>query len=266
MELPNVLQSVLGTIMEKSNLNSWNIYEERDGSVCCKLKFVCHDGPVNNSNQQHIGYRRRTEKQKLRDNQRSRSYQQRQAKINPTTSSQNQSSVAQSTHPLQSSTPQLDSCGVRTRSMQKKSDVEIPRCSQDDSILNPKAEAFIMPVSPEPDDISVISDLPSSLSPHIIVNEEDNRCHDVHTPKTGDIQCTLEESPMGIEDDQRSDCSTTPSQLTDCEYFNCSYARRANKVYSCSKCGLSVCEDCYTRGVHKRHKDNLSITGPSQLK
>jgi len=129
---------MLQAALDNSSLQTWNIYQDRDGSINFKLKFRSHDTePAMHVN--NIGYRKKSYKHMQRDQDRSRAWQ-----------AQKDYKSHSTHHPMEPTTVKSDSVGVgvKTRSMAKEA-IEVPRCDPK-SPLNPFADSFAMPVNTPP--------------------------------------------------------------------------------------------------------------------
>ena len=70
---------LLGTLLDKETLNSWNIYEEKSGAVVVRIRFSPRHtaSHVGLTNVQNIGYKRKSPAQMARDQECARSYNER---------------------------------------------------------------------------------------------------------------------------------------------------------------------------------------------
>jgi len=258
MELPKILEKMLEATLDTSSLHSWNIYQDKDGYINFRLKFRSHgESPMHDCN---TGYRRKTNNQIQRDQDRSRAWQAKKA----------YASSSKTNHPQEPSTVDNDSvaAGVRTRSMANNEATEVLRTSDPLSPLNPFADPFVIPVkTPVPTQPSPAPTilLPSPQPSQTVLQEEVIQCQ-------AELECsaTLSNIPSISDTDDEADVDSSrqsdSDDWCDCEqdYFNCTYATgpntkiNANIVYKCSKCpGTTLCVECLTKGNHKRHKKYL---------
>ena len=173
MGFPKPLENILNIITASNNLQSWSIFQEKDGSINVKLKFNSHEEPVNHI--KNSSYKKKTNRQVERDFNRSRQWR-------ASRTQQTRETIAEPTaevtvcaiptphvdHPLQCATPQSDTLGVKTRSMTKGAP-EVARSNDVDphTPLNPEATSFTMPTSCTPGDNVVDVEIDTTLSPEI---------------------------------------------------------------------------------------------------
>lgn len=74
---PFNLEIMMEQLHAKGTLLSWQIFEEKSGSVCVKLRYECHDG---NQSSEHcvkpISYKKKSQKQIERDSKRAEKFHQ----------------------------------------------------------------------------------------------------------------------------------------------------------------------------------------------
>ena len=202
MGVPKVLENMLQVVSEENILLSWNIYQERDGTINFKLKFSGHEEPVNRV--QQVSYKRKTTKQVQRDLERSRlwrsSRNQQTIETTPEPTlapTMCDSSSPHAGHPQQSATAQSDMVGVKTRAMTRQEDPEIARSNEDEpeTILNPDADSFTMPsYSTADSDVSQDSIL---LSPGVFNIETPQFC-----PHNTELLTSSTSEPKDSDDDE----------------------------------------------------------------
>lgn len=157
MGLPLVLENMLEAIISNGTLKTWNIYQDYYGNINVKLQFSDHHEPV-----RQVRYKRQSQKQVERDNNRSRQYKNKRLRSEECVDSASSATqpLKAADHPQENAPAHCDYVGVRTISMAKDTP-EILRTEGGvhDSSLNPHADSFIIPVSPE-EPISPLSTSP----------------------------------------------------------------------------------------------------------
>ena len=74
----NILDNLLNILFDKDTLQSWNIYQERSGSVTVKLRFKGESGSqtgLNIGQAGQVSFKRKTTQQTLRDKIRAEKHQ-----------------------------------------------------------------------------------------------------------------------------------------------------------------------------------------------
>ena len=156
MALPKILENMLETAARETPLESWCIFQEKNGTIVLRLS----------ANHDERRYKRKSSAQVRRDKERSAAW--RNERSTPT---HNAETVPQCSGGVSVGANAGDSqtFGVRTRSQmlhdQEEADLEQPRCADDSpapvmditlpspdissSILNPSAECFTLDISPK---------------------------------------------------------------------------------------------------------------------
>jgi len=248
MDMPKVLWNLLETTFRDNSLKSWNIYQERSGSVVFKLKFDCESQPCIPAQ----SFKRKPDKQVKRDNERITAFKARRGQPVPTAIDQ-----------------QGICCGVKTRSQLRSLDIEQPRLESPtvDTPLNPNAYSFMMPepspvLSPllSPVDTDSPAPLTATYTPIQALVEDSPICEEVES-----VLDTLDESADVARDCSESDDqSSTHSIGPACEVYVCCYggtdtSRTTERVYHCPKCAIDICSNCYNQGAHERHRKYFII-------
>lgn len=166
MGLPKVLEDMLQVALANSTLQTWNIFQDKDGAINFKLKFGAAQESV--SHIQPASYKRKTPRQVQRDLDRSKQWQDKKKQPpmqNDTTGESTVLSCPTQDQPLQSATGVNSSSGVKTRS-KSRAEPELFRTEdeQNETSLNPLADSFILPcTSPESSVTDLSQDLSSSI-------------------------------------------------------------------------------------------------------
>jgi len=259
MGLPKVLEDMIQAALESSPLNSWNIYQERNGAIIFKLRFSGHDQPPMHF--MPTGYKKKTVKQTERDYTRSRAWQDKR-----------QNSMSTGVHPRETATEQNICDGIQTRSMKKADEgPEVARAPESSSPLNVFADSFTMSdvlISPHTPSPSITQLTPEAFVSQVLsasslrYHEQGDRNEPTAAPEASPVLPPL-------DTDGNSVCSS--STVTDeedishwCQHDNCSYCDTrgpdADVVYKCPKCHLKICSECVHFGNHDRHKKYFVIT------
>ena len=71
--LPYALEIILQQFQVNGSLTNWNIYEEKSGSVCVKIRYQFHGGDQSCMDSDlPVSYKRKNQKQMERDRKRAR--------------------------------------------------------------------------------------------------------------------------------------------------------------------------------------------------
>lgn len=241
--MPLVLESLLDTLMEQYDINSWQIYSEKNGcSIKIRMKSVHHDEKINSASgtvKPHI----KTSKFK---------------KASPSTVKRDELRSKQ--HHLQDQ--------VVTRSRSKADQIEIPRS---DSVSSETCKVDISPVSVKEDhnvSVSCNEDINDSLT------ETRSVCSLTST------SMTLTPEPCLLEHNSIKDCSTPPvpmleeSEQSDedlcppsadvmCNSCDCCFGpvtgQKYLEHYKCAKCGVLLCVKCFNGKEHWKHMEYIEL-------
>jgi len=221
MDLPKILESSLQAILDSSTLQSWNIFQEQNGHIIVKLKFNGH----HNQAQQTTAYRKKSQRQSDRDNQRATvwnsrkratDHQSAEYDLNPPKALTQSSEISHAKHPVKWSTPQSDSTGMITRSMDAKETLEILRDDKvGDYFPNPAVESFIVAEQSPPSPTWSSPKLESEQSLRL-------RCpNEFDQPEVTDDYCDdhiFDDTDPDVGMDYTSPHSPTAHQNNNCEF------------------------------------------------
>ncbi len=223
---PYSLEIMLEQLNAKGTLCSWQIYEEKQGTVCVRLRYECNGGSQSSVNtKEKISYKRKTKKQMTRDYQRAQRY---------------------------------GESGVKTRSRSKMdADIEMPRCDSDKlgsetinsshigqcdfgtpiQVEHSSPANHVTPVSP------LIPDPNMSTTPDI--NKHDSEYHN--------------------SDHDHSDHEMKEQNLDDSGCNASLYQSEMNQPDKCDICGLA-CGLISKRCTHSDHKELFSVCNACHYK
>ena len=251
--LPYALEIMMQQLQAKGTLSSWQIYEEKSGSVCVKVRFDCHDSNQSTmENTLPVTYKRKNEKQIHRDKKRAEIYSQK---------------------------------GMTTRSQTRMSDVEQPRGSLDyldGETHDLNISDIATPCSATPVQVEtrspLVHDSPQQTLPNMHMgNPETSPLMDVNKPET---TTTINKQSADHDHGNDSDTSSSTDQGND-SIHNVERPLPKDEDNSCSLCGISpgmcwrrcthtdhtspfnICNICYHDGnSHSEHEDQLNMYYP----
>ena len=237
---PYSLEIMLEQLNAKGTLSSWQIYEEKQGTVCVRLRYECNGGGQSGvDTKEKISYKRKTKKQMERDYQRAQKH---------------------------------DETGVKTRSKSKMSgDIEMPRCDQtnlegETTDRSPIGQCDIStPVqvkqsSPANHDTP---DSPHLVDPDMSISHDQNKqnCYDQisdqYLTDSGEMQPHLDIPICDIPQLELEETQSDKANICDmcgdvCSSFwrRCSHTDHMNKHFN-------LCNACYYDECHTEHSDQI---------
>ncbi len=244
--IPKTLEVLLSTLFDKDELKSWQIFEERSGTVMVKLRFTgSHGGGhaqstmTGTGNMEPSSYKRKSDKQVKRDRQRAVNHQ-------------------DNIHSKE---------GVITRSKSAKSDcIEQPR-HEDMCIslrdLNPLScsPEIVEPDSPTCSHASVTTD--SNTTPVLTADQLTESFTSVNSIPENTRNYAedenVEENDTCLSSDSDDERAIDKPPERQCSY--CGMFEHWNlDIYECVKpnCGRKMCYKC-KRKLHKRHRGNHQL-------
>ena len=136
--------TVLVSLSNDNNIRSWSIYNDKDGSISLRIKFVPEEESISRDRQTNSHCRRKSERQAMRDRQRC---QQWRASAQGSRNSETRDHQG-SSHSVNAATPVVspDYEGHNMQTRSKGSPIEIARtdpCEMKSFILDPAAEPFV---------------------------------------------------------------------------------------------------------------------------
>ena len=258
MGLPNVLEKLLDTLSGTNEVRTWNIFQDKNGTVVVKIRFSGQDGSSGSGvGQLPVSYKRKSTKQMQRDSDRAKQHSQ----------------------------------GMQTRSRTKmQGDIENARSG--DISLNSDLLPGMSPICPEE---SINSDLfnSSPLLPdhsHASVDQHTNNPNQLifqninTTPHSVTVAGTYI-APQDAEDiDSEYDLHTSlrkdepiedqhtqyPCRHRDNneppDHNNCFMCEKYEPKYKCNepacKGSIKLCEDCFVQRIpeccHKKHRSLIT--------
>jgi len=258
MGLPKVLEDMLQAALNNSSLQSWNIFQDKDGAINFRLRFSGHQESV--THVPEASYKRKTNSQIQRDLQRSSQWKNRRnqsARQNNITVESSVLSTPQTDHPRQCATQKSDITRVKTRAM-SKADPELVRAQEDEAHtpLNPFADSFIMPCETPEGSLSD-TDTSKDLTPTLILDNnitsstthrEQEEESDIIIPKT-----TQDDQASAVVSSKQLGACIPVRRRKDCKM--CNFCGKGNTYQQCVKCKALICMDCVTKSDHHSHID-----------
>ncbi len=260
MELPAVLQRMLASALQHDELQNWSVYEERDGKYTFKLRFnskkVSHISSVDSIDNIPIhseSFKRKSAKQKSRDNKRSENFQR-------LTRSQSRKTGELPEKPRKA----VDLDNNMVDGLITLADIPIfePKRSPENEMVG--HSPFLRPDAPE--FLSRALSLDSSLVPDEQVSEtadvnilEDTLREEFNISKA-EVPSLSDEECDAIDDKFRCPGNCHPS----CG-FGSDEMDGNHKVFKCIKCSsmpgghLYVCQSCIDGGAHAPHRKYLQL-------
>ncbi len=237
---PYSLEIILEQLNAKGTLSSWQIFEEKSGSVCVRLRYDCNGDSQSTMDRSKITYKRKTQKQSDRDYQRAQRY---------------------------------NTEGMKTRSKTRtESNVEMPRCDfnnlHSETIDLDMSNICDTPVQVEHNTsvnhdspvMSLIVDPDSSL-PNIDINKpmcDDQETDQGVTPPPASKEAPFDSSTKTLmygRYDQPSDrCTICGLQPGMC-WRRCTHIDHESTFTICNRC-------FHVDQVHREHLDQINMYRP----
>ena len=228
--LPYALEIMVQQLQAKGTLSSWQIYEEKSGSVCVKVRFDCHDSNQSTmENTLPVTYKRKNEKQIHRDKKRAEIYSQK---------------------------------GMTTRSQTRMSDVEQPRGSLDNldgETHDLNISDIVTPCSATPVQVEtrspLVHDSPQQTLPNMhMCDPETSPLMDVNKPVTTttyDMDMSID---MDVIQENRSESGDIPSSGDS----SCDDSDKPSASQVCNIC-KSLLSRCWRTCTHVDHQTPFNI-------
>ena len=225
---PFSLEIMLEQLNTKGTLSSWTIYEDKSGSVCVRLRYVCNGGKQSTMDKvPKISYKKKTQKQTDRDYQRSQ------------------------THNLN---------GVKTRSKARtESDVEVPR-SDSQKLLGETTDPHIACDTPVQVEQSLLVNHDTPVMPHIGGLDLSLSAVDVNKSSCVDMAETCSDHDLSFAEETPK-CTSPETSTFDnsCKYGM--FDRPWDKCKSCNAHPGSRWRRC-TASDHEHNETPIAFCNP----
>ncbi len=244
--LPCGLEMLLEQLNKQDVLQSWQIYEQRNGSICVKLRYSGkpshdgdHSGVTDMERPQQASYKRISEKQTLRNKSRAEQFQ---------------------------STKKAKCDGVTTRSKTRHEDgIECPRGQEDSPSTGMECDLNCLSLINTPETVDYAGSITShtpllspSTSELLACSSAEERVDNIHLtpeppkpPKPDTSSSTIKDSSLN---QQNIHDITNSSKQTkrECHYIS-NGRNHSSEYYKCKACKVYICTSCTMSPV--LHKD-----------
>ena len=274
--LPKTLEILLSSLLQENNMQSWQIFQEKSGSIMLKVRFNVGDVP----HEQPLSYRRKSPAQTRRDHARAASHRSTVAHKSPCNSVSSvtapPSGMITRSRAIRSHSPEDSVEGFRadpaaTPSVDlSASDLGLESSGLsptrfENSLLCPTASPFVPDVMCT-ESISVDPD----INPTHITHEETLTISS--PPRSSHVTDTDSSNSDPPDSDENTDAETMSREIGRCTCSHCDYGSNYDKTkdkcdnvhYHCDRCSTSksisrICVHCYKHGAHKRHTKYMML-------
>ena len=240
--MPYSLQMLLEQLQEKGTMSSWQIYEEKSGNVCVKLRFECSGDQPSMDNIKTVSYKKKSQKQMDRDLKRAQNFE----KGGVTTRSQNCKS--QSLPAVELPRDYLHS--------ETMSDLGSMACSTPAQVEHVGVRSPVNHDSPVTTHLAGLDD-PYMDTPVPDVNKQSadhdhgNDSDTSSTDQGNDSVCNVKRPLPKDEDNSCSLCGISPGMC----WRRCTHTDHTSP--------FNICNICYHDGnSHSEHEDQLNMYYP----
>lgn len=233
MGLPYGLEIILEQLSAKGTVSSWQIFEEKSGAICAKIRFECDQGDHSSvDNIPNVSYKKKSKRQMDRDQKRAMDYNKN---------------------------------GVTTRSKSRKHlDSELPRFNEDSLNSETTIPDLDVNICDTPEKVSASSPL-NHESPLLLDTTDPNPSppvlevnNNISEQLMDDINDQVTNSNMYEETETKCDYGSTNERCDICD-FSCGIIwRRCTHIDHTRS--YNICNSCYHGGhYHSEHSDQLTM-------
>ena len=271
-------------LQAKGVLMSWQIYEEKSGSVCVKLRYDCHESDDQSSMNtvQQVSYKKKTQKQMDRDFKRAQEFQDKGVSTRSRTKAQseieNPRSSSVSSH-LDSETIDLHVNALGAMSAL----CNTPEQVEETSLIDHDLDSSVM--VPDPEVYSPVLCTNKAESADLVEPVSD---HKRQRPRDHDSRCNICGSYLGMcwrrcthidhpceynicntcyhtrghkhieHSDQLTMFTNRPDSSDGCKHACAScgdiFKDKISEIVKCKRCDMYIlCDTCFRKNQHKGH-------------